>query len=53
MTHDDRKDINAHLLLIDVIELYSDNIIVHLDASKKRILKEYKKKYKLEDIGVL
>ena len=44
MTHDDRKDINAHLLLIDVIKLYSNHIAVHIDASNEIILKEYKKK---------
>ena len=50
LTYDERKDINAHLCSINLIELYSDNIIVHLDASKKRILKEYKKKYKIEEM---
>ena len=28
---------------IDVIELYRNHITVHLDASKDRILEEYKK----------
>ena len=42
----DRKDIDAHLCSIDVIELYSNHLSVHTDTSKERILKEYKKTYK-------
>ena len=50
LTYDDRKDIDAHQCLIDIIELYSDHITVHLNASKDRLLEEYQKKYKLEDM---
>ena len=46
MTYDDRKDINANRCLINVIKLYIDHLAVHIDASKERILKEYKKTYK-------
>ena len=48
LTYNNRKDINAHLCLIGVIELYSNHLAVHIDASKERILKEYRKMYKLE-----
>ena len=48
LAYDDRKDIDAHLCLIDVIEFYSAHLFVHLDASKDRILEDYKKKYELE-----
>ena len=37
LTYDYRKDTNAHLCLLDVIELYSDYLVVHLDALKERI----------------
>ena len=50
MTYEDRKDIDAHLCLINVIELYSNYIAVHIGASKERILEEYKKKYELEEM---
>ena len=36
------------LCSINVIELYIDHLAVHLDASKERIIEEYKKKYELE-----
>ena len=38
LTYDDRKDINAPQCSIDIIELYSDHITVHLNASKERLL---------------
>ena len=44
MTYDNRKKMDAHMFLIDVIGLYSNHIAVHLDASKERILEEYKEK---------
>ena len=50
LMHDARKDIDAHQCLIEVIELYSDRIAVHLDASKERLLEEYQKKYELEEL---
>ena len=46
MTYDDGKDINANRCLINVIKLYSNHLSVHIDTSKERILKEYKKTYK-------
>ena len=45
LTYNDRKDIDAHLFSIDVIELYSDHIVVHIDDSKDTFLVEYKKHY--------
>ena len=49
-TYDGRKYIDAHLCSIGVIELYSNHLAVHLDASKERILEEYKKNYELEEM---
>ena len=43
MTYDDRKDMNAHICSIDATKLYSNHLVVHLGASKKRILEKYKK----------
>ena len=43
LMYDDRKDIDAHQCSMDIIELYSDHITVHLNASKERLLEEYKK----------
>ena len=42
LTYDDRRDINAHQCFIDIVELYSNNIAVHLNASKERLLNEHK-----------
>ena len=41
LTYDDSQDINAHQVLVDVIDLYSNNIAVHLNALKERLLEEY------------
>ena len=46
LTYNDRKDINDHQCSIEVIQFYSDYLAVHLDASKNRLLKEYKKNTK-------
>ena len=35
---------------MDVIKLYSNCLIVHIDASKEILLEGYKKKYKFEEI---
>ena len=40
----------AHQCLLDIIELYSGHIDVHLNASNERLLEEYQKKYKLKDM---
>ena len=50
LAYDDRKDIDAHLCLIDVIELYSAHLAVHLETSKEIIFEEYKKTYELVEI---
>ena len=51
LTYDDRKDIDAHLCLVNVIELYRDHIAMHIDVSKEKILEEYKKMYYLEEMN--
>ena len=38
LTYDDQQDITAHLCSVDIINLYSDHIAVHLNASKERLL---------------
>ena len=50
LTYDDRKDIDTHQCLVDVIKLYNNYIAVHLNASKERLLEEYQKKYELEEM---
>ena len=47
MTYDNRKDSDAHQCSIDVIEFYSNHLVVHLDASKEILFEEYEKKYEL------
>ena len=48
LTYNNIKYIDGHLCSIDIIELYSNNLAVHLDVSNERIFKEYKKKYEIE-----
>ena len=50
LTYDDRQNINTHQCSVDVIELYRNHIDVHLNASKERLLKEYQKRYELEEM---
>ena len=50
LTYDDRKDIDTHQCLMDIIKLYSYCIAVHNNTSKERLLEEYKTTYKLEDM---
>ena len=50
LTYDDRKEIGNHQCSTDIIELYSNHITVHLNASKERLLKEYQKKNEHEDM---
>ena len=50
LTYDDSQDINSHQCLVDVIELYSNHITVHINASKERLLEEYQKRYDLEEM---
>ena len=45
------KTLTLISVLIDVIRLYSDNISVHLDASKERLLEEYTKKIEIEEMS--
>ena len=51
LTYDDRKDTDFPLCSINVIKLYSNNVAVHINASKEIILREYKNKYKLEEMS--
>ena len=50
LTYDDRQDITAHQCSVDPIELYSDHLAVHLNASKEIILEEYQKRYDIEEM---
>ena len=34
LTYDNRQDITAHQCSVDLVELYSDHLAVHLNASK-------------------
>ena len=43
LTYYDRKDIDSHHCLIEIIELYSNHITVHINASNERLLEEYTK----------
>ena len=50
LTYDDHQDITAHQGSVDVIELYSNHLAVHLNASEKNLLEEYQKRYKIEEM---
>ena len=50
LTYNDKKYIDAHQCLIDVIELYSNLLDVDFDASKEILFEEYKRKYGLEEM---
>ena len=50
LTYDDRQDITAHQCSVDLVELYSDHLAVHLTASKERLLEEYQKRYEIEEM---
>ena len=50
LTYDDRQYITAHQCYVDVIELYSNHLAVHLNASKDILLKEYQKRYELKEM---
>ena len=52
LTYIDGKDIEDHHCSINIIELHSDHIAVHLNASKERLLGEYLKKYKQKDMPI-
>ena len=50
LTYDDRKYIDAHQCLVGFIELCSNNLAVHINASKEILPEEYKKKYELKQM---
>ena len=50
LTYDNRQDITAHQCSVDLVELYSDHLAVHFKASKENLLKEYKKRYEIEEM---
>ena len=47
LTYDERQDITAHQCSVDLVELYSDHLSVHLNASKENLLEEYKIRYEI------
>ena len=50
LTYDDRQDITYHQCSVDLVELYSDHLAVHLNASKENLLKEYTRRYEIEEM---
>ena len=50
LTYDDRQDITAHQCSVYLVDLYSDHLAVHLNASKENLLEEYKKRYEIEEM---
>ena len=50
LTYDDRQDIIAHQCSVELVELYSDHLAVHLNSSKENLLEEYKKRYEIEEM---
>ena len=50
LNYDDRQDITAHQCSVDLVELYSDHLAVHLNASKENLLEEYKKWYEIKEM---
>ena len=50
LTYNDRQDITAHQFSVDVTELYSDHLPVHLNSSKERLLDEYQKMYEIKEM---
>ena len=50
LTYDDRQDITAHQCSVDLIKLYSDQLAVHIYASKERLLEEYQKWYNIKEM---
>ena len=38
LTYDNRQDITDHQCSVDLVELYSDHLAVHLNASKENLL---------------
>ena len=50
LAYDDRHDITAHQCSVDVIELNSNPLAVHLTDSKESLLEKYQKLYELEEM---
>ena len=50
LTYDDCQNITAHQCSVGIIDFYSDNLDVHLNALKERLLEEYQKMYELEEM---
>ena len=40
LTYDERQYITAHQCSVDLVELYSDHLAVHLNDSKENLLEE-------------
>ena len=49
LSYEDCQDITAHQCSVDLVELYSNHLAVHLNASKENLLEEYKKRYEIEE----
>ena len=49
-TYDDRQDITSHQCSVDLVELYSNHLAVHLNALKENLLEEYQKRYEIEEM---
>ena len=50
LTYDEHQYITSHQCSIDLIELYSNHLAVHLTASKESLLEEYQKRYDIEEM---
>ena len=50
LAYDNRQNITAQQCSVDLFEMYNDHIDVHLNNSKENLLKEYKKRYKIEEM---
>ena len=50
LTYDDHQEISAHQCSIDLVEIYSNHLAIHLNTLKENLLEEYKKRYEINEI---
>ena len=50
LTYNDRQDITAHQCSVDLVEMYSNHLDVHLNTLKDNLLEEYKKRYEIKEM---
>ena len=50
LTYDDCQDITSNQCSVDLTDMNSDHLTVHLIASKERLLEEYQKRYEIEEM---